>query len=94
MRARSEHRTVRYRNDAVTSVGRTFPGRVGGCPRAAPNHGAPVSPYTVMQVLGHSSLGLIEKTYGHLLNVQHRSPVVEYRRTELLELAARRAESA
>jgi len=47
-----------------------------------------------MQVLGHSSLGLIEKTYGHLLNVQHRSPVVEYRRTELLELAARRAESA
>jgi len=51
-------------------------------------------PYTVMQVLGHSSLSLIEKTYGHLLNVRHRSPVVEYRRTELLELAARRAESA
>lgn len=43
------------------------------------DHGHPVSPFTVMRELGHSSLSLIEKTYGHLLEVRHRSPVVEYR---------------
>ncbi len=43
------------------------------------DHGAPVSPYTVMRELGHSSIALIEKTYGHLSNVRVRSPVVEYR---------------
>ena len=43
------------------------------------DHGRPVSPYTVMRELGHSSLALIEKTYGHLLEVRHRSAVVEDR---------------
>ncbi len=56
------------------------------------DHGAPVSPYTVMRELGHSSLALIEQTYGHLLNVRHRSPVVEYRETRVLTLPG--AESA
>ena len=41
-------------------------------------HGHPVSPYTVMRELGHSSLSLIAKTYGHLLEVRHRSAVVQY----------------
>jgi len=31
-----------------------------------------------MRELGHSSLSLIEKTYGHLLEVRHRSAVAEY----------------
>ena len=48
------------------------------------DNGAPTSPYTVMRELGHSSLILIEKTYGHLLNVRHRSPVLEYREAEVL----------
>lgn len=58
------------------------------------DHGAPVSVYTVMKELGHRSIGLIESTYGHLTSVRHRSAAVEYRKTEVLELAARRAESA
>ena len=47
--------------------------------------GAPVSAYTVMRELGHSTISLIEKTYGHLLDVRHRSPVVEYLETKVLE---------
>ena len=47
--------------------------------------GAPVSVHTVMRELGHSTLSLIEQTYGHLLDVRHRSPVVEYRETKVLE---------
>lgn len=48
------------------------------------DHGAPVSPYTVMRELGHSSIQLIERTYGHLMSTRHRSPVVEYREGEVV----------
>ena len=48
--------------------------------------GAPVSVYTVMRELGHATISLIEKTYGHLPDVRHRRPVVEYLETKLLEL--------
>lgn len=58
------------------------------------DHGAPVSVYTVMHELGHRSIELIERTYGHLMSVRHRIPVVEYRRTDVIELASRKAESA
>ena len=50
------------------------------------DNGAPTSPYTVMKELGHSSLDLIERTYGHLLNQRHRSPVLEYHETKVLPL--------
>ena len=50
-----------------------------------------VSPYTVMRELGHSSIGLIEKTYGHLLNVRHRADVVEYREADVVDLQRKRA---
>lgn len=46
--------------------------------------GAAVSPYTVMRELGHASLGLIERHYGHLLETRHRSPVVEYQEGEVI----------
>ena len=46
------------------------------------DNGAPISPYTVMRELGHSSLAMIEKVYGHLQDVRHRSEVVEYRVAE------------
>jgi integrase len=52
------------------------------------DHGAPVSPYTVMRELGHRSFTLIEKTYGHLMNVRHRSAVVEYVESEIVELVS------
>ena len=50
------------------------------------DHGAPVSIFTVMRELGHRSIGLIESTYGHLLDVRHRSSVVEYRVAEVVRL--------
>jgi integrase len=43
------------------------------------DQGHPVSIYTVMRELGHQSLALIERTYGHLMAAPHRSEVVEYR---------------
>lgn len=49
------------------------------------DHGAPVSPFTVMRELGHRNLNLIEDTYGHLQGTRHRAPVVEYRETEVLD---------
>ncbi len=52
---------------------------------------APVSPYTVMRELGHSSIALIEETYGHLSNVGVRSPVVEYREATVVPFAQRKA---
>ncbi len=55
------------------------------------DNGQPVGPFTVMRELGHSSIGLIEKTYGHLLNVRHRAEEVEYREAEVVDLQRRRA---
>ena len=49
------------------------------------DHGEPISPYTVMRELGHGSLSMIEQHYGHLLNVRHRRPSVEYTE-DVLEL--------
>jgi integrase len=43
------------------------------------DHGAPVSLYTVMEEMGHTSLDLIKQRYGHLQDNPHRSPVVEFR---------------
>jgi integrase len=43
------------------------------------DHGAPVSSWTVARELGHGSTKMIEKTYGHLGEVRHRSKMVEYR---------------
>ena len=54
------------------------------------DHGQPVSPFTVMRELGHSSIGLIEKTYGHLLDVRHRAEVVEYREAKVVDLNQRK----
>ena len=58
------------------------------------DHGAPVAVYTIMKELGHRSFSLIEDVYGHVPQVRHRSAVVEYRRAEVLDLAAHREESA
>ena len=43
------------------------------------HNGAPVAAFTVAREVGHSSTAMIEKVYGHLGQVQHRSAVVEYR---------------
>lgn len=41
--------------------------------------GAPVSVWTVARELGHGGRGLVDRVYGHLGEVRHRSDVVEYR---------------
>jgi integrase len=52
-------------------------------------HGKPVAAYTVAREVGHSSTAMIEKTYGHLGEVQHRSTVVEYRVEQHKQAVAR-----
>ncbi|HEV2131994.1 MAG TPA: site-specific integrase [Longimicrobiaceae bacterium] len=41
--------------------------------------GAPISPWTVARELGHGGRSLVDRVYGHLGDVRHRSEVVEYR---------------
>jgi integrase len=43
------------------------------------DHGQPVSVYRVAKELGHSSTAMIEKTYGHVGRVRHRSEEIEFR---------------
>jgi integrase len=40
---------------------------------------APVSPFTVQRELGHGSPAMVNKVYGHLGTVRHRSKWVEFR---------------
>ena len=46
---------------------------------------APVSLWTVKTELGHGSVDMIERTYGHLLEARQRLPVVEYRPVKLAD---------
>jgi integrase len=57
------------------------------------DQGAPVSVYTVSRELGHGSQRMIEKIYGHLGNVRHRSEVVEYRVEQHIERLVGRLEA-
>jgi integrase len=41
--------------------------------------GQPVSPFTVMKEVGHTSLKMIETVYGHVGQVRQRAEVVEFR---------------
>ncbi len=43
------------------------------------DHGAPVAVDTVRREMGHGSAEMVEKVYGHLGEVRHRSEVVEFR---------------
>ena len=52
-------------------------------------NGAPVAAFTVAREVGHSSTAMIEKVYGHLGQVQHRSEVVEYRTKQHKKAVAR-----
>lgn len=40
---------------------------------------APISPYTVGRWLGHGGRALVDRVYGHLGEIRHRSEVVEFR---------------
>jgi len=41
--------------------------------------GAPISPFTVAREMGHGGMALVNRVYGHLGTVRHRSEHVEYR---------------
>ena len=43
------------------------------------DRGAPISPWTVSRWMGHGGRSLVDRIYGHLGDVRHRSEVVEYR---------------
>lgn len=43
------------------------------------DRGAPVSPWTVAKWMGHGGQTLVNRVYGHLGDVRHRSEVLEYR---------------
>lgn len=42
------------------------------------DRGAPVSPYTVARELGHGGRGMVDRVYGHLGEVRHRSEGVSF----------------
>ena len=48
--------------------------------------GAAVSPFTVGKELGHGGRALVDRVYGHLGEIRHRSDVVEYRVTQHLKV--------
>lgn len=50
------------------------------------DHGEPVSIYTVAQELGHTTVRLIEETYGHLQSTRHRAAEVEYREADVVDM--------
>lgn len=50
------------------------------------DRGAPIGPYTVAREMGHGGTQLVNRVYGHLGSVRHRSDVVEYRITQHLHV--------
>ncbi len=43
------------------------------------DRGAPISPWTVAREMGHGGRALVDRIYGHLGEIRHRSEMVEYR---------------
>ena len=43
------------------------------------DRGAPVAVWAVAREIGHSSTAMLERVYGKLGEIRHRSGVVEYR---------------
>ena len=43
------------------------------------DRGAPVSPWVISREMGHGGRSLVDRVYGHLGDVRHRSEVVEFR---------------
>jgi len=50
------------------------------------DQGAPVSPFTVGRELGHGGTRLVERIYGHLGAMRHRSEVMEFRVEQHLDI--------
>lgn len=57
------------------------------------DHGAPISPFTVAREMGHGGQALVDRVYGHLGDVRHRSDAVEYRAEQHREKLGERLEA-
>lgn len=53
--------------------------------------GQPVSPYTVKDEMGHGSLQMIERVYGHVQERRQRLPEVRYEVAKVVDLQERRS---
>ena len=49
------------------------------------DRGAPVSPWVVSREMGHGGRSLVDRVYGHLGDVRHRSEAVEFRVEQHME---------
>jgi len=58
------------------------------------DRGAPVSPWAVAKEMGHGGRDLVDRVYGHLGEVRHRTDVVEYRANQHQEFIKVRLEGA
>ena len=56
------------------------------------DRGAPVSPWVVSREMGHGGRSLVDRVYGHLGDVRHRSETVEFRVEQHREQLAERAQ--
>ena len=56
------------------------------------DRGAPVAPWVVSREMGHRDVTLIDRVYGHLGDVRHRSETVEFRVEQHREQLAERAQ--
>ena len=54
------------------------------------DRGAPVSAWTVAKEMGHGGRSLVDRVYGHLGEVRHRSDAVEYRADQHAEVLGER----
>jgi integrase len=57
------------------------------------DHGAPVSAFTVAREAGHGGVRLVERIYGHLGEVRHRSEAVEYKAQDYRDVLGDRLEA-
>ena len=57
------------------------------------DRGAPVSPWTVARWMGHGGQSLVNRVYGHLGDLRHRSEVLEYRAEQHVEALGDRLRS-
>jgi integrase len=58
------------------------------------DNGHPVSPWTVAREMGHGGRSLVDRVYGHLGEVRHRSEHVEFRVEQHLDVLAPRLAEA
>jgi len=68
----------------LNRISGTSSATVGAARLQTVDRGEPVSPYTVGREMGHGGRALVDRVYGHLGTVRHRTEVLEYRVSDFL----------